>query len=71
VADFLAGNEFSQTGILMGVTQATLEYISASGLSNAQAAGVVAGIRGSVNQTQKTLDSRLQSALSDCDRKFK
>jgi RHS repeat-associated protein len=71
LVDFLAGNQFSQTGILVGLTQATLDYISGSGLSDAQASGVVSGIRASVSDTQKTLDNRLQSALSDCDQKFK
>lgn len=71
LVDLAAGNRFSQTGALVGLTQGTIQYIAASGLSNAQAEAVVAGIRGSISQTQNTLDGRLRSQLSDCDQRFK
>jgi RHS repeat-associated protein len=71
VSDFLLGNQYGQTGILFGLSQATIEYISAAGLSNAQAEGTINAILSSVGRTQQALDNRLQFALSECDKKFK
>jgi hypothetical protein len=48
-----------------------MQYASELGLTDAQTQGVRDGIGSSINRTQAALNNRLESALSECDRKFK
>ena len=69
--DSAMGFEFGQSGLALGLTQATADYIKDLGLSSAQVSGVVNTITQSVAQTQGKIDQRLEAALSECDKQFK
>jgi hypothetical protein len=71
VADFLNDSRFSQIGVAVGLSKAAMQYASELGLTDAQTQGVRDGIGSSINRTQAALNNRLESALSECDRKFK
>jgi RHS repeat-associated protein len=69
--DFAANNRFGQAGLTIGLTRTALDYIAASGLSDAQAAAAVTGIGASLGRTQQAINGRLDAALSECDKQFK
>jgi hypothetical protein len=71
IADFGLLSRFGQAGLTLGLSKAALDYIDKSGLSDAQAAGIVTEIGRSLSRTQESLNSRLSEALSACDKKYK
>ncbi|MEO6874386.1 MAG: hypothetical protein ABI222_06145 [Opitutaceae bacterium] len=56
--DFAADTRFGQVGVVIGVTKATMDYIEASGLSEAQAIAIAASIHASVDQTRQVVIGR-------------